>query len=136
MDHNLQILGLAKKAGLIATGYEDVNAAARVGQAKLVISACDASESSLRRAQKSADTGNSLYVVAPYMAYEIGNMVGQRSPGMVAILNTGLAARFLRGLAQDDPLIYSSAAELMSKKARIQEESKGNGQSGKRRTML
>jgi len=135
MDNNLQILGIARKAGLLAVGAEDVSKALRTGKAELVISACDASENALRRARKSAEYGGSLYTVAPHKSFELGSITGRGSPGTLAILDTGLAARFMRGLAETDPESYGGTAELLMKKARVSAEQKRRPLSGKRRTV-
>ena len=135
MDHNLQILGLSKKAGLLAVGAEDTRSAARSGKAQLVISASDASVSALRRARDSAETGCALHIVAPYTSFELGSMSGRGSPGTVAILDAGLAARFLRGLAANAPDRYCEPAELLTKKAQIEIERRRHTRSVKRRSM-
>ena len=135
MDRNLQILGLAKKAGLLAVGSEDTGTAARMGKAQLVISTNDTSESALSRARNNAGIGRALHIVVPYTSFEIGNVSGRGSPGTVAILDTGLAACFMRGLAKTAPERYGGPAELLARKARAQTECKRRSLSGKRRTV-
>jgi len=135
LDNNLQILGLARKAGLLAVGAEDVSTAARNGKARLVISANDASENALRRARTAAESGGSMYSVIPYNSFELGSVTGRGSPGTVAILDAGLAARFLRGLAEKDPEQYRKAAEDLSQKALARTKKPRHTLSGKRRMM-
>ena len=118
MDQNLrslQLLGMAKKAGLLAVGGDAVSAAARSGKLRLIISASDASERSLRRALQSSKTAGAEHVGVPYTKFDIGNMTGRGSPGTVAIADTGLAAGFLKGLAATDPETYSEAAQRLEK---------------------
>ena len=134
IDNNLQILGLARKAGLLAVGSEDTSAYARAGKVRLVISAHDAGEGALRRARNSAEVSCALHIMAPYTSFELGNVSGRGSPGTVAILDNGLAARFLRGLAQTNPERYNDAAEQLTKNAQAQMERNKQTQSGKRRT--
>ena len=122
MDRNLQILGLAKKAGLLAIGAEDTVAASKVGKAKLIVSACDASESALRRAQFCSQIGCALHIEAPFSSFQLGTVSGRGSPSTVSILDTGLAARFLEGLAQTDPKRFSGAASLLANEARAKKQ--------------
>ena len=136
MDRNLQILGLAKKAGLLAVGAEDVSAAARARKARVIISARDSSSGAFRRARASATTGSVSHVIVPYTSFELGSVSGRGSPGTVAFLDTGLAARFLRGLAETAPERYGEAAESMTVKANARTKKKRYVQSGKRRTAL
>ena len=133
MDRNLQILGLAKKAGLLAVGAEGTGAAARAGKARVIISASDSSESALRRARYSAEIGRCLHIIVPYSGFELGNVSGRGSPGTVAILDLGLAARFLREIAETDPEQYGESADMLTRRAQAQAEKKKNTISGKRR---
>ena len=131
MDRNLLILGLAKKAGLLAVGAEDTNSAARTGKVSVVVSAGDASVGAMRRADNSARAACAPHIVAPFTCFELGSVSGRGSPGTVAILDAGLAARFLKGLADTEPDRYSDAAELLRARA---EETK-RPPSGKRRSV-
>ena len=134
MDRSLQLLGIAKKAGLLAIGGDDVSAAARSGKARLILSASDASENALRRARVNAETGAAVHVIVPYTRFELGNMTRRGSPGTAAILDAGLAAGFLRGLAETEPGRYENAAELLGEEARALADRKKHAPSGKRRT--
>ena len=136
MDANLQILGLAKKAGLLAVGARDTVSAARAGKASVVVSACDASDNAVRRARKSAESCRVLHVTVPYSGFDLGNVSGRGSPGTAAILDIGLAAEFLKRMAEADPARYADAAELLAGEARKKAENSKQTQSGKRRTLL
>ena len=115
MDRNLGLLGIAKKAGLLAVGGDAVNTSARRGNARLIITACDASDGAVRRARRSSEEGGAVYVSVPYSKFELGSITGRGSPGTVAFLDAGLAAGFVKGLA-DTQKSYSDAAELLEKK--------------------
>ena len=134
MDRNLQLLGIAKKAGLLAVGGDDVSAAARNGKARLIISANDTSDGALRRARMNAQTGGAVHIVAPYSKFEIGNITQRGSPGTLAITDAGLAAKFVSDLARTDHEKYSDAAEQLTEIARIFSERKNKTPSGKRRS--
>ena len=136
MDANLQILGLAKKAGLLAVGAEDTISAARAGKAAIIVSAGDASAGALKRARKSAESYRTPHIVVPYSGFDLGNVSGRGSPGTIAILDKGLAARFMRGMAETDPEHYAELAALLTGEAREKAESRKNNQSGNRRTSI
>jgi len=102
MDRCLAILGMAKKAGRLAVGGEAVAMAARHGKAKLIITATDASESSVRRAKHGADSGRAKYLPVPFTMFELGNVAGRGSPGTIAFLDKGLAESFTKRLAEKD----------------------------------
>ena len=134
MDRNLQILGIAKKAGLLAVGGDAVSTAARNGKAKLIISASDASDGTCRRAGINAKAGFCIHIISPFTKYELGTVSLRGSPGTVAVLDTGLAARFMKGLAETYPDRYGSEAESLAEEARSLKEKKRQTAPGKRRT--
>ena len=118
-DHNLQLLGLARKAGLLAIGGDAVSAAARAEKAILVISASDASPGALRRAGYITETSRAINVIVPYTKFELGSITGRGSPGTIAVLDAGLAAGFMKGLAGMDPERYEEAAKQLAGKVGI-----------------
>ena len=117
MDRNLNLLGIARKAGLIAVGAESAGAAARSGKAHLIISASDASAGTIRRAQINAEESGAVYAAVPYTKFELGGITGRGSPGTVAFLDAGLAAGFMRGLEEMDPERYGITAKQLDKNA-------------------
>ena len=136
MDRNLQILGLARKAGLLAVGAQDTKIAINAGKAQLILSARDTSAGALRRARRMAQTGQVIHLEVPYTAFELGQVSGRGSPGTLSFLDTGLAARFVGGLSAADPELYQDAAESLSQKSLAQAEKKKTTVSVKRRTVL
>jgi ribosomal protein L7Ae-like RNA K-turn-binding protein len=139
MDSNVSLLGMAKKAGALTFGEESTAAAARRGKARVVLSACDASERSVRQAR--AICGARVpHMTLPYTKEEIGAAIGRGETGIIAITDVGLAAGFAVKLAQSDPISYGDAAaelEVKAKKAqrrrREADAHKRNKQAGKRR---
>ncbi len=130
MDNTL--LGLAKKAGLLEIGGESVEHAARLGKARVILSARDASDSSKRRAGLYAERYGLLHLVLPSGKEELGAIVGRGSPGMITILDAGLAAKYAAALAQTDPEKYGLAAtQLEEKAARIRMRRKKTAQQGR-----
>ena len=117
MDNNLRLLGIAKKGGMLEIGEEPVRTATRAGKAKLIISACDAADSSKRHAAEYAKTAGIHHIKTPYTKFELSSVCGKGLPGMIAIMNTGIAAKFVASLAADSPQEYGEAAELLALKA-------------------
>ena len=109
MDRCLSLLGMAKKAGLLAVGSEAAAAAARHGKAMLLITASDASEGSIRRARENANSGKVRYAAVPYTKFELGSITGRGSPGTIAFLDKGLADGFTDRLAQSKNVKESDA---------------------------
>ena len=104
MDKTLGILGIAKKAGLLAIGSEQTAISARQGKAYLILSASDASPGSVRRAKSNAEAYDTDYLAVSYTKFEIGSITGRGSPGVLAILDKGLAESFkekLKGKEND-----------------------------------
>lgn len=116
MANSIRLLGLAKKAGRLEIGEETCGAAARAKKARIILTASDASDNSLQRARNYARTGNIPHIPVPYTKMELGIEVGRGSPGMLAITDIGLAARFVSELARENPELYGDAAAEMAAK--------------------
>jgi len=94
MRGNLRILGLAKKAGLLAIGSESVAEAARLRKAAAILSASDAAERSKKQARRNAEDCGIAHIILPYTKLELGAVIGRGEPGMMAVLDKGLADKF------------------------------------------
>ena len=139
MDNRL--LGIAKKAGLLEIGDESVGQAARAKKAKVILSAIDASDRSKRQARNYAEQCDAIPLVLPSTKEELSTIIGRGSPGMVAILDIGIATKYVSMLAALDPEQYSEAAGRLAEKAtRVRQRQKEalthlrNIRTGKRRT--
>jgi len=102
MERSLALLGMAKKAGLLAVGGEAVAAAARQGKAKLIITANDASAASVRRAISNANINGTKHIAVPFSMFELGKTAGRGSPGTIAFLDKGLADGFTKRLTETE----------------------------------
>jgi len=102
MERSLALLGMAKKAGRLAVGSEAAATAARRGDAKLIITASDASEASIRRAKANAEANSVKHIAVPFTMFELGTTAGHGSPGTIAFLDKGLADGFTRKLADTE----------------------------------
>jgi ribosomal protein L7Ae-like RNA K-turn-binding protein len=112
----LQILGMAKKAGLLAIGSDAVKSAARTGKVKLVAITSDISDGTERQANYSAEDSSAFCVKTPYRKFEFGRVAGRGAPGIVAFLDLGLAAGFMERLAALDKEKYDEIARILKAK--------------------
>ena len=103
---------MAKKAGLLAVGSEAVANAARHGKAKLIITASDASEASIRRAKSNADANGIKFLTVPFTMFELGSTAGRGSPGTIAFLDKGLADGFIKKLAETKTTVKAKAENV------------------------
>ena len=109
MDRSLALLGMAKKAGKLAVGGDAAATAARRGDAKLIITASDASEGSVRRAKLNAEANGTKHIEVPYTMFELGTTAGRGSPGTIAFLDKGLADGFTKRLLEAERAKESDA---------------------------
>ncbi|MDR2357374.1 MAG: hypothetical protein LBD92_04750 [Oscillospiraceae bacterium] len=101
MENNLAFLGIAKKAGLLAEGAEPAAAAVRSGCCRAILSASDASEASQRRARRLAAEAGARHIALRYTKRELGAALGKGEPGVIAITDAGIAAKFASYLPPD-----------------------------------
>lgn len=112
----LGLLGLAKKAGKLEIGEEPVGIVCRTKTARLVAVAADAAENTLRRVEHFAAEGVPR-VKTPFSKEEMGWALGRKTCAMVAFTDGGLAASFVRHLAQADRETYGELAAVLDTKA-------------------
>ena len=138
MHKALNYMSLAKKARLIELGEEPVGAAARAGQARLIVVASDASDHTWRRAKSYAAGTDQQCIRIAQTKDEMGLAVGRTSLAIAAFTDASMALAFVKAL--DDQQRYQEALEKLdvkSKKLRQrQDEAKAhqrNIRTGKRR---
>lgn len=120
----LSLLGLALRGGRLAVGEEPAALAAKAGQARLLLTASDASGNTLRRAEHLAEEGHCLHLTLPFAKAELGGALGRGSAAIAALTDLGLAAAAVERLAQLDPERYGEAAARMDLKRRRAAERK------------
>lgn len=108
----VDFLGLVKKAGRLETGEESVAAAARAGRAKVILVASDAGRSTAGRAESSAAAGGCPLVAVPATREELGAVTGRDVVSVAAVTDAGMAAAFVRKLAEADGRFARAAQEL------------------------
>lgn len=118
MNSTLHMLAIAKKAGRLEIGEEPVGAAARAHQARLILTAEDAADNSIRRAAHFAEQGNVPWLQTTFTKGELGGIVGRASCAMLAVTDTGLACAVAGKLAAENPEQYGETARALEEKAR------------------
>ena len=134
-DKAANYLGLMRKAGRIALGEYDAGAAARAGQACLVLLASDNAH---KRAEGFAYTAQAPLLRLPYTKQALSERLGKTGCAIAAVTDPGLAKVFVSALAQADPEQYSNtaaalAAKTISDKGTAQSS---GGRHGKRRKQV
>ena len=116
MDKTLNLLALARKAGLTELGEEPVGAITRALKGCLVLVARDASDHTWRRAKSFVAGTSQLCLKIPYTKDEMGMAIGRTSLAIAAFTDPAMALAFVKALPQ--PEKYSE--ELASLEERAQ----------------
>lgn len=97
----LRLLGLARRAGETAAGYDKVHGLLKKGEAALLLQASDGSEAPRSRL-RTLGVGQTpgLEVIELFTADELGEALGQSPRVHVAVLPGGLAERLRREAAR------------------------------------
>lgn len=117
MDNILNMVGLALRAGRLEVGEEPVGAACRARDCRLILTARDAADPTLRRVRHVADAGQCLWISTPYSKEELGAAVGRTVCAMAAVTDIGFAEAIARKLAAAEPEKYAQTAQQLSVKA-------------------
>lgn len=88
-DSLLGLLGLCRRAGKLAAGFDAVLKAAEKGSAFLVLSASDASERTVRAVRE----GGAEPVQTPFTMAQIGAAIGRSETAVLAICDRSMANR-------------------------------------------
>ena len=120
MDKSLNLLSLARKAGLAELGEEPVGAAARALHAHLVIVASNASDHTWRRAKSYCAGTDQVCIRVSYTKDELGFAIGRQELAMAAIVDAGMALSFVEGLGQ--PEKFRDVCAVLSEKKKKQQQ--------------
>lgn len=115
MNKALNLLGLARKAGLAELGEEPVGTAARAGKAYLILVAGDASDHSWRRAKSFAAGTDQQCLRMRESKQELGAAVGRESLAMGAVTDPAMALALVQALAE--PESHKQVLEVLTQKA-------------------
>ncbi len=92
-DNNLLgFIGLMKRSGKAAIGAENALLAMRVGKAKLLLLASDVSKNSIKPLVSDEDLKQAPTVTLSFDKQQLGQALGQKECGVLAVLDTGFAA--------------------------------------------
>ena len=114
MDKALNLLSLARKAGLAELGEEPVGAAARALHAHLILVAGDASDHTWRRAKSFAAGTDQICIRVSYTKDEMGMATGRQELAIAAIVDAGMALSFVESLGQ--PEKYKAVCDVLAEK--------------------
>ena len=132
MSKALNYLGIARKAGSIELGEENVKALIKAGKARLVLLASDASEGVTQRVNGYVYGFHAPVVRLPYDAGELGGALGRARCSAAAIPDLGLAVSLAAALAEEYDDSYAEVAQtLAARQARI--AARKTAKPGKRR---
>lgn len=93
MDKNiLNFLGIARRAGKLALGFDAAEESVNRKKSKLIILACDVSERTRKSAEKISEKGNVKIVCSDMPMESIGNAVG-KAVGIISVNDEGFAKR-------------------------------------------
>jgi ribosomal protein L7Ae-like RNA K-turn-binding protein len=117
MDKALNILSLARKAGLCELGEEPVGAATRALHARLVLVASDASDHTWRRAKSFVAGTDQQCIRVSYTKDELGMAIGRQELAIAAITDPGMALSLVDGLGQ--PEKYRDVIQILTEKKKM-----------------
>ena len=109
-------LGLARRAGRLASGEQAVAMAMVGGAAKAIFLASDAPDKVIRRANSFIAGRRTLLLTLPISKAEFGRAIGKPACSIAAVTDIGLANSVVSSLREADPDRYAEAAELMDKR--------------------
>ena len=115
MDKALNFLGICKKAGKLLMGEDGVSGAARNGEAALIMTASDTASNTTKKALNLSELGRVPHVRLPWDKDTLGELLNKRVCAILALTDRGLAAAFLKKLAEQAPE-YGATAELLRAK--------------------
>ena len=123
---SLGFLGIAKKAGRIETGEEQVLTLLSAKKARLVILASDASDNVTRRMERFSGDAGAVILQIPYTKEELGGITGRSVCAVAALTDIGFAAGFVEKLSSENPEReqYSEALQRLKIKAERAKERK------------
>ena len=101
MSKALNYLGIARKSGGIETGEDNSSGLVKAGKARILLVAKDTSDGAKRRAEGYVYETGTILVEVPFTKDEIAGITGKSGCSMAAITDIGLAAAFLKALAEE-----------------------------------
>ena len=97
----LHFLGLMRRAGKLSVGEEGTGQAARVGKARLILLACDASDNARDRAEGFARRSGAALVRLRADKAALASALGVAGGAMAAVCDAGFARALLEKFPED-----------------------------------
>ncbi len=97
----LSMLGIARRAGKTAMGYDAAQSAMQNGECRLVVLASDLSDRTLRNISGVAEQTNTEIVRSGFGMDILGKAVGRKQTGIIAINDSGFA-KSIKGLCKEN----------------------------------
>ena len=101
-DSALSLLGLALRGSNLAVGEEPVADACKSRRAWLVMSAGDAAQNSVDRAERMAELGGVPWIRLPWDKETLGGALGRNTCAVAALTDRGLTAALAEKLLRAD----------------------------------
>ena len=101
-DSALSLLGLALRGGNLAVGEEPVRTACKTRRACLVLTAADAAQNSVDRAERMAEESGAAWVRLPWDREALGNALGRKLCAVAALTDKGLAGALAEKLLRTE----------------------------------
>ena len=132
MDSALSMTGMALRAGRLEAGEDPAGDACRERRCRLLLTASDAAENTLRKAERFAEEGQCLILSLPYSKTELGAALGRGTCAVAAVTDLGLALAIVEKLGEP----YRETAEKLRLKAEraAQRKEKKPGAPGRKRS--
>jgi ribosomal protein L7Ae-like RNA K-turn-binding protein len=137
VKNSTRFLGIIKKSGRLAVGEETVTSAAETKKARLIITASDAGDYTLRRARHLSETKEIPHITIDETKDDIGLITGRGTVAIAAIMDMGMAAGFIQKLNGESGGYDELEEQLTGKAERFLRRKKmkdeGKSKTGKRR---
>ena len=112
----LKFLGIAKKADKVKCGDDAVFAAADMGKARIILTASDTGENTVRKVRYNLPPGT-VHVELPFTKAELGEALGSGATAVCTVTEHGFAAAFVQKLSAEYPGRYEEVSEKLDRKA-------------------
>jgi ribosomal protein L7Ae-like RNA K-turn-binding protein len=141
MKNSTGFLGIIKKSGKLAVGEETVAAEAQTKRARLILTASDAGEYTMRRAKSLSESKGIPHIHLEETKETLGAVSGRATAAIAAICDMGMAASYAAKLNTETGQFNEIEAELTAKAERFArrkktKEDRKNPKTGKRRQNL
>lgn len=91
-------IGLARRAGTVCFGFDEVRKQAELGNAKTVFITSDASPNTVKRASRICEAANVSLRKVNFTMYDVGNAAGRKPTAVFAATDKGFDALLHKSL--------------------------------------